>query len=120
MSVRCYFASLLVLTGCVEPFSPSAGWDEFEPPGQYRAWHAEVEVCLGMRRSFDDIRWRKVYAETFPCGGTEIATGCIDYPRTIYVVEYLLDYEPLVKAELIHYVRQDGPHDALFTRCGGR
>ena len=35
-------------------------------------------------------------------------------------VEYLLDYEPLVKAELIHYVRQDGPHDALFTRCGGR
>ena len=111
--------SLLLLTGC-GAFEPSEDWTEFDPPRQYQLWHQEVEICVGAERSFEDIIWRKVHARFFACDVINEATGCFDHPRTIYLVEYLLDYEPLVKAEIIHYIRQDGPHDALFRQCEGK
>ena len=115
------FAALLTLTGCAGPFEPAEEWVEFDPPAQYRAWHGEVETCVGVQRSFDDIIWRKVlHAETFPCADDlERAAGCFVHPRTIYLVEWLLGEEYLIKSELIHYVRHDIAHDAAFWRCGG-
>ncbi len=117
---RLFLAAVLALAGCAGPFEPSEKWVEFEPPGQYRAWHAEVETCLGARRRFGDVVWRKVLrAETFPCGYLERAAGCFVHPRTIYIVEWLLGEEYLIKSELIHYIRHDIAHDAVFWWCGG-
>jgi hypothetical protein len=110
---------LLLLGACVEPFNPSAGWNQFEPPGQYRVWHAEVQTCTFAWRSFDNIVWRKVHAYVFHCGDRDDAIGCLDLPDTIYLAKLTLNSSIVVKSELIHYVRQNGLHDALFTRCGG-
>ena len=119
-TLRGQWVLLLVLTGCGGVSGPSEEWAGFTPPHQYRLWHEEVETCVGTKRPFDDIVWRKVYAETFFCGGNpQIAAGCYDSPNTIYIVEPLLYAEWLVKHELIHYVRRNGKHDALLDWCGG-
>ena len=110
-------ACLALALGACNVFEPPEGWDEFDPPPQYRLWHAEVQTCVGARRPFDDLTWRKVYAETFHCGGLDNATGCLAYPSTIYIVERALRASPVVKAEIVHYVRQNGLHDTLYTRC---
>ena len=111
---------LVLLTGCVSAFEPSERWIEFDPPAYYQTWHQEVETCLGVQRSFEDIRWRKVYDGAFTCGAMAGAGGCFIRPKTIYLMEKYLDLEWLVKAELIHYVRQNGWHDELFYQCGGK
>lgn len=110
-------ACLALLLSACNVFDPPEPWDEFEPPAQYRAWHAEVQACVGARRSFDDLAWRKVYAETFHCGGGDNMIGCLAYPSTIYLAERALNASPVVKAELVHYARQNGLHDTLFARC---
>ncbi len=111
---------LLLLGGCSQPFEPDKLWVEFHPPQQYNTWHQEIEVCVGIQRAFDDIVWRTVYAETFRCAGDlDRAGGCFIHPHTIYLANWLLDYEGIVKAELLHYVRYDISHDDLFYQCGG-
>ena len=111
---------LVLLLGACNVFDPPEGWDEFDPPTQYRLWHAEVQTCVGAQRSFDDLVWRKVHTRTFHCGDMDDAIGCFAHPNTIYLVELVLNAAPVVKAELIHYVRQNGSHDELFTTCGGK
>ena len=110
---------LLLLLGACNVFDPPEGWDEFIAPHQYNIWHAEVQNCVNEQRSFDDIVWRKVYANNFYCGGRDDATGCFVYPHTIYLARLTLNSETTVKAEIIHYIRQNGLHDALFKQCGG-
>ena len=110
-------ACLALLLGACNVFDPPEGWDEFDPPAQYRIWHAEVQTCTSAWRSFDDLTWRKVRAPTFYCGGLDDAIGCLVYPSTIYLAQLTLGSSPVVKAELIHYVRQSSLHDALYTRC---
>ncbi len=108
---------LLLLAGCTKMFEPSKDWIEYNPPQQYRVWHQEVERCIGTQRSFDDIVWRKVFARVFQCGNSDIATGCFARPNTIYIVERALNHGTTVKNELVHYIRQNGKHDALAARC---
>ena len=109
--------SLLLLTGCTGMLDPPECWDEFDPPHQYRVWHAEVQTCVGARRSFDDLVWRKVYATQFHCGGRDDATGCLSRPHTIYLAQLTLNATTVVKEELVHYVTRNGLHDALLKRC---
>ena len=116
--IRFLVVSLLLLTGCAGVFEPSDEWAEFEPPHEYRAWHREVEACVGARRAFEDIVWREVYARLFFCGGFD-ALGCYAAPRTIYLVEHALHAELVVKAEIVHYVRRNGLHDDLAKQCEG-
>ena len=108
---------LVALVGCTSFFEPS---ESFDPPKVYHQWHQQVEACTQIRRPFDDITWRVIYARAFPCGDMARAAGCFVHPKTIYLVEAGLDLEWLVKAELIHYVRHDIAHDELFYQCGGR
>ena len=110
-------AYALLLIGACTVFDPLEGWSEFTPPDQYRFWHAEVQTCVLSNRSFDDIIWRKVHAYVFHCGDRDDAIGCLDLPNTIYLAQLTLNAPLVVKAELIHYVRQNGLHDALFERC---
>lgn len=116
-SLRAWCAALVLLLGACNVFDPPEGWDEFDPPAQYRVWHAEVQVCVGERRRFDDVVWRKVRAFMFHCGDRDDAIGCLSRPNTIYLAQLTLNSPGVVKAELIHYVRQNGLHDALFSRC---
>ncbi len=110
----------ILLLGCAGVFEPSAPWETFDPPPSYQVWHHEVETCVHARRSFHDIVWRKVYAEEFSCGAFDGAVGCYSKPHTITLVEERLDQDWLIKAELIHYVRDNGAHDVVFFTCGGR
>lgn len=110
---------LLLLTGCVGMFEPSEDWVDYNPSPQYRVWHQEVERCVGTQRSFDDIVWRKVLAFTLVCGEQSKAVGCYVKPNTIYIVEAAVNYSPPIKDEMVHYIRQNEAHDALFARCGG-
>lgn len=110
---------LLLLAGCTKMVEPSEDWIEYNPPQQYQVWHQEVERCVGIQRSFDDIIWRKVFAFVFPCGNQDKAVGCFARPNIIYIVDGAVNYSPPIKDEMVHYIRQNGKHDALFDRCGG-
>ena len=114
-----YLVLLFTLIGCTNVYEPE-NWESFDPPPYYQTWHHEVEVCVQVQRPFDEIVWRKVYAQKFPCGASNAAVGCFVHPKTIYLVEAHLTLEWLVKAELIHYVRHNISHDELFYQCEGR
>ena len=110
---------LILISGCAfEPFEPSESWVEFNPPIKYRIWYGEAERCIGIQRPFEDIIWRKVevFPNVFYCGEKK-ATGCFVHPNTIYIVSGAINYEPTVKTEMIHFIRQNGKHDQLYFKC---
>ena len=111
--------SLVLVLGCGKMFEPVEEWVPFDPPIQYRVWHNEVENCLGARRSFEKIQWRKVlgWPPVFGCGGSDIASGCYVSPNVIYIVESALNSSPIVKAEIAHYVVNNTKHDYLHEKC---
>ena len=106
---------LLLLAGCGGTlFEPSEDWVEYNPPPQYNVWHQEVETCVGIQRSFDDIAWRKVLAFTFVCGEQPKAIGCYVKPNVIYIVESAVNHGSTVKKELAHYIRQNSKSTTLL------
>ena len=110
---------LLLLLGACNVFEPPEPWGDFDPPVQYRLWHAEVQTCISDKRSFDEIIWRKVYVEVFHCrrSSDPTAIGCFVQPNIIYLAQLTLNSEIVVKTEVVHYVRQNGLHDALLKLC---
>lgn len=111
--------AVVLISGCTV-FEPPESWVEFDPPLEYHIWYPEVERCIGVRRPFEKIIWRKVevFPNVFHCGGSDKATGCFARPNVIYIVSGAINDEPTVKSEMIHYIRQSGKHDQLFFRCG--
>jgi len=96
------------------------------PPFEYRRWHAELEACLEMERSFERVSWRVVEEIDWRANVNDewvAASGLWIHPNKIYLTyDFLLNPRAeyhLVRHELIHYITQL-PHpevNVLISQC---
>lgn len=118
------FATLVA--ACVDPATGPDRVDldlaRFSPPPAYEVWFEELETCTGETGDFSRFRFFEVRAplegSLFPCdsrSGTCI--GEWKLPYDILLAPQLLDFEGLVKHEMLHALLQVRGHPDVFNRC---
>jgi hypothetical protein len=96
-----------------------------EPYPFYREWHAEVVECAGEYADFDALEFWAVPARAFRIYGAGTFAGYYDRltdPDRIYLVEWDLENEGLVKHEMLHQVADSvGAHPIPpYDHCAPR
>lgn len=104
-----------LLCACEAPFEVVAP-QRFDPPASYERWWAELEVCVGLERDFDQIRWysgESIMVDDRPAYGLWVA------PDVIIMKQFYVTSETAVKHEMLHHLSHGSlPHDhPAFARC---
>lgn len=109
------FGALLVLSACAGPTDPQylvpSSGREVDIPGVYSEWWAEVQEDAGIEASLQRVRLFSVPRPWYNHRYGRTVQGLWVPDGRIYLVDYLLRAEGLVKHEMLHeLLRGDATH----------
>lgn len=108
------FVLLLLATACTVLSAPNYGV-RFQPPLSYQEMWREMETCSGLHGDFFKIEW---YTATNEELGDRVV-GRWYPPHTIILSEFTVSVglSVTIQHEMLHDLRQDGGHPAVFDTC---
>ena len=102
----------ILLIGCFDAIQAPITAEWFAPPKEYRLWFGETEQCSGLHRPphyFDVLWFYKVPGPSnFVTSDGKNADGQWMAPHNIYIAEYVLNDERVVKHEILHDLIANG------------
>lgn len=109
----------LSLMSCEGPTYPRLALP-FTPPLKYAVLWRTVEACSGLRGEFRAVRWYRTVGSTSSGGRGHVAGSWWPDGNRIYLNEAYLDYEEVIRHEMLHALDRGEGHAPVFLgSCGG-